>query len=288
MKPIIDYKFGVLAVLCFLALAVAAPQAQAKNTLRCTVVDEAENPLDKQEVLVTLTQTGKDWKRKTNKRGEVQFKGLNDGTYRIEGYELQDYFAKQTDPVELSGDVTHPCNLTFVSLNYMNQLVQGGIQAVQEGKYDLAIEKGNEAITLSSNMAQGHYVVSIGYAAKGMVNEAVEKVNTAAEIDPENFQKMVTQIHVMALGTLANQAEGKNDFDGAISKYEEILAVSPNDPNAYYNMALAYGRKQDYPQALEYIDKSIAANPADMEVRQMKTRLQDMYLKSMDEKLELK
>ena len=288
MKAIKDYKFGMLAALSFLVLAVAVPQAQAKNTLRCMVVDEAGNPLDKQEILVTLTQTGKEWKRKTNKRGEVQFKGLNDGTYQIAGYELQDYFAKPTDPVELSGNVTHPCNLTLASLNYMNQLLQGGFQAMREGKYDLAIEKGNEVITLSPGMAQGHLVISFGYAGKGMTDEALKEVNAAAEIDPENFQNMVTQVHVMAIGALANQAEGKNDFDGAISKYEEILAVSPNDPNAYYNMAVAYGQKKDFPQALEYIDKSIAVNPADMEVQQMKLRLQDMYLKSMDEKLELK
>ena len=287
MKSLTNHKIGGLVVLSFLALAMV-PVVQAKNTLRCTVVDEAGNPLDKQELLVTLTQTGKEWKRKTNKKGEVQFKGLNDGTYQIEGYELQDYFAKPSDPVELSGNVTHPCDLTFVTVNYMDQLLQGGLLAARERKYDLTIEKGNEAISWSPNMAQGYYVVSLGYAAQGMTNEALEAVNTAAEKDPENFQKMVTQIHVLALGAQASQAEGKSDYDGAISKYEEILAVSPNDANAYYNLALAYGRKKDFPRALEYIDKSIAANPADAEVQQMKIRLQDMYLKSMDDKLELK
>ena len=287
MKSLTNHKIGGLVVLFFLALAMV-PVAQAKNTLRCTVVDEAGNPLDKQELLVTLTQTGKEWKRKTNKKGEVQFKGLNDGSYQIEGYKLEDYFTKKSDPVELSGNVTHPCNLTFMTVNYMNQLLQAGIQAVRAGKPELAIEKGNEAISLSPDMAQGHYVVSIGYAVQGMRTEAEEEINIAAEIDPENFQKMVTQVQVMSLGAQANQAEGKNDYDGAISKYEDILAISPNDANAYYNIALAYGRKKDYPQALEYIDKSIAANPGDAEVRQMKVRLQDLYLKSMDDKLELK
>ena len=287
MKSLTNHKLGGLVVLSFLALAMV-PVAQAKNTLRCTVVDEVGNPLEKQELRVTLTQTGKEWKRKTNKKGEVQFKGLNDGSYQIEGHELQGYFAKPSDPVELSGNVTHPCNITFVTLDYMNQLVQAGIQAVQEKKYDLAIEKGNEAISLSPDTAQGHYVVSLSYAFQGMRTEAEEKINMAAEIDPENFEKRVVQVQIIAIGTQANQDESNDDYEAAIGKYEEILQISPNDANAYYNIAVAYGHKEDYQQALEFIDKSIAASPADAEVRQMKTRLQDLYLKAMDSKLELK
>ncbi len=287
MKAIRDHKIGGLIVLSFLALAMV-PAAQAKNTLRCMVVDEAGNPLDKQELRVTLTQTGKEWKRKTNNKGEVQFKGLNDGAYQIEGHELQDYFTKPSDPVELSGNITHPCNLTFVSVEFMNGLLQAGMQAAQQSNFDLAIEKGKEAVNWSPDMAQGHYVVSIGYAAQGMRTEAEEAINKAAEIDPENFQKLVTQVLVSAIGVQANQAESNGDFDAAMGKYEEILQISPNDANAYYNIALAHGRKKDYQQALEFIDKSIAANPADAEVRKMKARLQDLYLKEMDSMLELK
>jgi len=287
LKSLTNHKIGGLVVLSFLALAMV-PVAQAKNTLRCTVVDEAGNLLEKQELRVTLTQTGKEWKRKTNKKGEVQFKGLNDGTYQIEGHELQDYFAKPSDPVELSGNVTHPCNLTFVSLDYMNGLLQSGLQAVREKNYEIAVDKGKEAVVLSPDTAQGYYVVSIGYAAQGMRTEAEEAVTKAAEIDPENFQKLVTTILVTAIGVQANQAESNGDFDAAIGKYEEILQISPNDANAYYNIALAHGRKKDYQQALEFIDKSIAANPADAEVRKMKARLQDLYLKEMDSMLELK
>ena len=169
----------------------------------------------------------------------------------------------------------------------MDQLLQGGIQAVREKKYDLAIEKGNEAISFSPDTAQGHYVVSIGYAAQGMTTEALEAVNTAAGIDPENFQKVIAQIHVMALGAQANQAERKSDFDGAISNYEAILEIAPDDPNAYYNMALAYGHKSDFDQALKSIDKAIAMKPGDAEFQQMKIRLQGLYLKSMDEKLKI-
>ena len=130
-------------VLSFLALAFV-PVAQAKNTLRCTVVNEAGNPLEKQELRVTLTQTGKEWKRKTNKKGEVQFKGLNDGTYQIEGHELQGYFAKPTDPVELSGNIEKPCKQTFYSLNYLNQILTDSNQAVQNRDYEFGSRKRDD------------------------------------------------------------------------------------------------------------------------------------------------
>ena len=74
MKAIGKHKIVGWVLVSCLAVALA-PAAQAKNSLRCTIVDEAGNPLDKQEILVTLTQTGKEWKRKSNKNGEVNLRG---------------------------------------------------------------------------------------------------------------------------------------------------------------------------------------------------------------------
>jgi tetratricopeptide (TPR) repeat protein len=79
----------------------------------------------------------------------------------------------------------------------------------------------------------------------------------------------------------------KNDLAGAIKKYEEMLAVAPNEPVAHYNMAIAYGRASKYDEALKAIDKAIALKPGDLEMGQMKIRLQDLYLKSLDQKLEV-
>lgn len=43
----------------------------------------------------------------------------------------------------------------------------------------------------------------------------------------------------------------RGDFDGAIRKYEEVLAENPSDALALYEMGYAYSSKKDYKKALE-------------------------------------
>ncbi|MBI4465601.1 MAG: tetratricopeptide repeat protein, partial [Acidobacteria bacterium] len=80
----------------------------------------------------------------------------------------------------------------------------------------------------------------------------------------------------------------KGDFNGAMQRYEAMLKVAPNDPTVYYNMAVAYGRQDKFDEALKTIDKAIELKPEDNDLQQTKLRLQDLYLKSLDKKLEAK
>ena len=64
-----------------------------------------------------------------------------------------------------------------------------------------------------------------------------------------------------------------------------MIAVDPAEPIVYYNMAVAYGRANKLNEAITAIDKAIALKPGDAEMAQMKIRLQDMFLKSLDQEL---
>jgi tetratricopeptide (TPR) repeat protein len=90
-----------------------------------------------------------------------------------------------------------------------------------------------------------------------------------------------------AMSSQASSLLAKRDFDGAIAKYQEIVAISPSEGSVYYNMALAYGHKQDFDNAIKAIDKAIELEPEDLEFKQRKVQLQDLYLKSMEKSLEL-
>src|SRR5687768_10719859 len=43
----------------------------------------------------------------------------------------------------------------------------------------------------------------------------------------------------------------RGDFDGAIRKYEAVLAENPSNALALYEMSFAYSEKKDYKKALE-------------------------------------
>jgi tetratricopeptide (TPR) repeat protein len=117
-----------------------------------------------------------------------------------------------------------------------------------------------------------------------MEQEALASVKKAAELDKQ-FEKNIVPIQMEALGTQASQLLAKQNFDGAIAKYDEISKLNPSEPTVYYNMALAYGHKGDYDKAIKSLDKAIELKPDDMEFRQRKTQLQDMYLKATEKAL---
>ena len=47
----------------------------------------------------------------------------------------------------------------------------------------------------------------------------------------------------------------KGDFDGAIAKYQEVLAKSPSDVNALFELAYSYLSKRDFDRSLETAKK---------------------------------
>jgi tetratricopeptide (TPR) repeat protein len=270
-----------------LLLSLAGPLARAANTLNCTVTQQDGLPAEKIELVLTGAASGKDWKKKTNDKGQVEFKGLPDDTFTLQGA-IQGFLLTKASGIELSGNTTKSCAPVFVSINVLNQLLTDANNATRSGNPDLAIEKAKAADELAPGIPNTHIVMAIAYAKKGLVDEAVAAAKKAGELDPEQFGKMESVVHMEALGTQASAMLNKKDFDGAIAKYQEIAAIAPNEGTVYYNMALAYGHKEDYDNAIKAIDKAIALAPEDLEFKQRKLQLQDLYLKSTEKSLELK
>jgi tetratricopeptide (TPR) repeat protein len=274
------------ALLCGLAAGFATVGARADNTLNCTLQTQDGAPAAKLDVVLTNTATKKEWKKKTNDKGMVEFKGLPDGTYQLDGA-MQGSLLTKASGIELSGNTSKTCSPVFVSINILNQLLTDANNEARAGKADSAIDKARQAVDLAPGIANTHMVLAIAYSKKGMVDEALASAKKAAEIDPNQFGKMEQPIHMEALGTQASALLAKQDFDGAIKKYMEIAAIAPNEGTVYYNIALAYGHKNDYDNAIKSIDKAIALNPDDAEFKQRKLQLQDLYLKSTEKSLDL-
>lgn len=273
-----------MAALALSLVWVFASQAGAKNTLTCTVVDESDKPVGKQEFTVA-SASGKSKKAKTNDQGEVKFSGLDDGSYTVSG-EIQGYVQSKSAPVELSGNAEKTCKYTLVTAQYANAKLQEVMQLVQQKKLAEAEATAKKLTEMMPGEASAHYVLSVAYAYEGKSAEAEPEVKKAAEILPDKFKDKVIPIQMQALNQEAETLKAKGDNAGAIKKYETMLTVSPNDPTVYYNMAVTYGRTNNFDQAIKTIDKAIAIKPDDAESQQLKIRLQDMYLKQMDKKLE--
>jgi hypothetical protein len=269
-----------------LLIGLASPAARAANTLKCVVTQQDGTPAEKVELFLTGTASDKEWKEKTNDKGEVEFGGLPDGTYAMEGG-VPGYLLTKGSGIELAGNVTKNCAPVFVSVDVLNQLLGEANNATRSGNADLGIEKGMQAAEMAPNIPNTHLVLAVAYAKKGMADEAVASARRASELDPDQFGELVSVVQMEAMSSQAGALLAQKDFDGAIAKYQEIVAIAPNEPTVYYNMALAYGHKQDFDNAIKTIDKAIELAPDDLEFKERKVQLQDLYLKSMDKALEV-
>ena len=276
--------FGWAGAVCL--ISSLATTVAAKNDLNCTVADETGKPIAKQDMVLMAVQGGKEFKRKTNDRGLVEFKGLDDGAYQVRG-DTDGYVLSKSAPMNLSGNKAHPCNFRLNSVNYANSLLQQVLTLTQQKKLGEAEAAGKKAVEELPEESGSHYVLSVVYASTGREAEAVAAIQKAAELNQEKYGNMVTVVRLSAISAQADQLMAKNDLEGAIKKYNDMLAVAPNEPVAHYNMAIAYGRANKFDEAIKAIDKAIALKPEDLDMRQMKVRLQDLYLKSLDQKLEV-
>ena len=275
--------FGWAGAVCL--VATFASTAFAKNNLNCTIVDETGKPLAKQEVVLVPVSGGKETKRKTNDQGVAEFKGLDDGSYQVRGA-IDGYVIGKSAPIQLSGNSTQTCTYKIASVNYANGLLQEVLNLTRQRKFTEAEERGKRAIELLPEESGAYYVLAVAYASAGKETEGAAAIQKAAELNPEKYKETVQVVRLTAIGAQADELLAKNDLDGAMKKYEAMLAIKPDESTVFYNMAVAYGRANKFDQALKSIDKAIELKPDDLEVQQMKIKLQDMYLKAMDKKLE--
>ena len=254
---------------------------QAKNTLVCTIVDQAGNPVAKQEFVLTAAD-GKTSKKKTNDEGIAKFGGLNDGSYTLTG-EVPGYAAAKSLPMEVSGNTEQPCKYVVVSAEYANAQVQETMNLVKQRKFAEAETMAKQLLTLMPNEGLAHYVLAVVHAYQGKP-EAETEVDKAAALS-DRFADKVVPIKMQYLNQSAEMFKQKKDFPGAIKNYESMLVLSPNDPTVHYNMAITYAAAKDIPEALKNIELVLIIKPDDQEAKQLKARLDKLFEEQLNDPL---
>ena len=266
-----------------LLMGSMASTADAKGNIKCMVVDENGKPIEKSEMILTQMNNARERRRKTNDKGEIEFKGLDDGAYRIRG-NVEGYVFSNSLPMDVAGKDL-PCNHTLVTQAYANKLLQGTLTLLQQKKVAEAEENAKKAVELMPDESGSHYVLSVAYASAGKDAEAAASIEKAAELDPAKYKDKVKTVQMMAMGVQADQLMRKSDFEGAIQKYHEMAEVDPSEALTYFNLAVAYGRQNKINDAITAIDKALALKPGDAEMMQTKKLLEDRFMQSLDQEL---
>lgn len=271
-------------ILSIAALAIVlTPALRADNTLQCTVTDDSGAPAAKVEFILRSAAQNKEWKKKANDKGQVEFKGLKDGSYDLEGG-MENYLLTKGKGLALSGNTVKNCAPVFVSLGKLNTMLNAANTSMISGKNDEAIAKSDEILALAPDLPNPMVIKAVALANKGLMDDAVKNIEAAAALDNQHQPKIVL-VRMQALSAQASQSLSKKEFDAAIAKYQEIAKLRPEEATTYYNMSLAYGHKGDFNQALVSLDKAIALKPDDAEFMQRKKQLEEMFEKDLNKEL---
>ena len=79
----------------------------------------------------------------------------------------------------------------------------------------------------------------------------------------EEYNKLMNNSNPVALKYLGGIYDKQGRFDDAIKTYKSILTINPTapDPEALYFIGLLHNKKQEYQQALPYLDSSLVYRP---------------------------
>ncbi|MCK4421229.1 tetratricopeptide repeat protein [candidate division WOR-3 bacterium] len=122
-----------------------------------------------------------------------------------------------------------------------------------KGLFYEAIEESNKALELDPNFGAAINMLAYTYAKMGKYDAAIEYFKRYAAVSPGDanpFDSMGEIYFRMGL------------FDEAIAKFKEAVEVKPDFYLSYWKIAYLCALKEDYPEAMKWVDRFIAIAPS--------------------------
>jgi serine/threonine protein kinase/Flp pilus assembly protein TadD len=118
-----------------------------------------------------------------------------------------------------------------------------------DGKYEKALEEFNKALQLDPNYGEIHNELGYLYADLRDFEKSVEHLKKYVSLNPGDANP---------LDSLAETYFLMGRLDEAIAKYKEALEIKPDWLGTSLKIGYIYALKEDYPEAIKWVDKDIA------------------------------
>ncbi len=134
---------------------------------------------------------------------------------------------------------------------------------LQESKsYDEAIAQYQKAAQLMPKEPAYVYALGTCFQAKNDLDNAADCYRRAMALDPKNkdYPKLLNTAMELKAAPLMDEAikkHGAGDLAGAIQLYQQGLAILPNNPGGWTNLAAAYQASDDFQRAKDAFQKAL-------------------------------
>jgi len=113
---------------------------------------------------------------------------------------------------------------------------------------------------------QAQSLVRKGYDdyKENRIEQAIDELNQALEIDPQNFEAYFWR---------ARAFMHKGQFENAIGDFKKVIDLNPGYSPAYDNLGWLFMRRNEYDQSLSYLNQSIQLKPENGWAHYMRGRI---------------
>ncbi len=147
--------------------------------------------------------------------------------------------------------------------NHYNKL---GVNYLNNGQYNYAINAFIKAIKLNPSNAEVHFNLGRAYNRKGVDDKARAEFSISSRIDPETFDECVIKYKekidyeftdTQHLAELGSAYAEKGMLDEAIDTYKEVLEIEPENVRVHYVLGTLYSKKGMYDEAVSEFRRAI-------------------------------
>ena len=132
------------------------------------------------------------------------------------------------------------------------------------GKFNDEIIWAEKSVTINPKFCPGYINLGNGYVGNGDYEKATLYFRKAKEADP------ASPFPPYSLGVME---ENKENFQSAITYYEESVKLDKNFENGYYNLAAMYALTKDFEKANKNIQKVLELNPNAEDAKEMQQHI---------------
>ncbi len=240
---------GILAAASlFLILSWSLSASAQSRILKGKVLDESGQPVVGANIVIMGTDVKREYKVKTDKKGEYFYMGIPFGVYRIvvraQGFQ-PDYIegVKPSIAQETENDFTLKPG-------------QDRKLAFELSPEEMERMKAQQAAAAEQKEASGEvkalFDAGLAFAQQAKYDEAIAEFKKALAIDPE-------QPYILA--NMADAMGRANQLEQALQTYQKSVALKPDDAAMYTNMGVLLGRMGKTEESQEAFKKAASINP---------------------------
>ena len=124
----------------------------------------------------------------------------------------------------------------------------------ESGKLDQAVVQFRNSLEIDANFAEAHYGLGLIYLRKQNWPRAVQELNRAIDLQPENYAARVELAKLLIAGGSFEQAKEQVDW---------VLRTRPNDGKSHEAAADLLAAQSSFPAALQEAEKAVSLSPND-------------------------